>query len=356
MQRILRFEENKKSSEGNNIYFTDYEILSEVHIGGILEYFDQSIICGWLSEKNKGGLYSYLLRVKHTQKEYSFDKNSYSTEGYFFREGLIGELLAIFSVYFQSRFFLSSITTGELSPQSIRDKHDYNFSYSKPEVCINYEMFSDQERNWTSSGLKEFLDKLLLIDTKYHQPLILAFYWYAEAIKEIWYNNELFYIKMVSCVEALLKFYPNVVPNKLSDKLTHLVSKDNFEEEEKKIVKNFIKNYWVQVKFINFIQHYSKWFTKGGRRKAEHCYIRKADIDDFLKRIYSARSAYLHEGKSMYISSSFRAKRAWKWDLSPGTDTYIDRRKLIGEDKLPCVRWFERIVNHSLKNFIKKIV
>jgi len=167
MQWILLFEENSQN-KNEEVYFTDYEICSEVRIPGVLEYRDGSMLCGLLSESDKDGLYSYTIRVKHIQKEYVFDKEKYTKEGYYFQDGLIGELIAIFSVYFQARFFLKSTISGQLTPTSLQMKYSEPFRYIRPKKSVNHEMFTNQNRNWAyEDGLKVFLDRLQKIDQKY---------------------------------------------------------------------------------------------------------------------------------------------------------------------------------------------
>ena len=357
MQWIRLFEENLESGSKEE-YFTEYEICSEVRIPGVFEYADGSLLCGLLSEKDERGLYAYIVRVKSFYKEFKFNEKEYSKNGYYFKNGLIGELLAIFSVYFQARFFLKSVISGKLTPTSIQSKFNKPFRYMIPGKALNYEMFTNQERNWAyQNGLKKFLDDIRKIDQKYHQRIIQSFYWYSEAIKEIGTDKEFFYIKMVSCAESLLEFI-ELYGDELNDKMNDLISlKGNFVKPEKNEIKGWLKNRKIKQRFVKFIKIYSKGFFKGGNRKAKHCYIKKDDLENYLKRIYNARSDYIHEGKPMYISSDMDIGvdgNCHLWDLDPSSGTMIDKRKITEKEKLPRMRWFERIVNYSLKKFIEE--
>lgn len=163
---------------------------------------------------------------------------------------------------------------------------------------------------------------------------------------------------MVSCVESLLSFI-ELHNDKLGVKIEEIILlNEKFSNQEKEEVKNWLKNRKIKKKFIEFIKIYSSGFFRGGNRKAKHCYIKKKDLINYLGRIYDARSYYIHEGKPMYISSDLRmqvGEKCYLWDISPDLGIYADKRKILGGEKLPRVRWFERIVNYSLKNFIKKI-
>lgn len=351
MQWILALEECEKN-EDNQEYFVECEICSEVRIPAVLEYGNGFLQCHILEELNNKGLYTYLVRIKYIQKEYKFDWNGYSKKGYYFENGLIGELLAVFSVYFQVRFYLKAQITG--GPE-FRQRSKYDFQYKKPTLFSNFEMFSELDRHWTEkeSGLSLFLDKIRKIDESYHQNLIQSFFWYSEAIKEIGTNPQLFFIKMVSSVEALLKFI-KIHPDTLEEKMNRAIE-IGFAKEEANEVISWLKSRKIGQRFSIFFQKYSTGFFKGGRKRASHCFIKKPELDKYTKRIYCARSKYLHEGRSMYVSSDLRGDDAKFYDKDPSGGMLIDRRNIPEGEKLPRTRWFERITNHCLKNFVEEL-
>lgn len=333
MQWILQFEENLKNKNLEN-YYTDYEICSEVRIPGVLEYSNGSLLCGLLSEKNQQGFYSYTVRIKNVQKEYNCNKNKYSKDGYFFKGGVIGELIAIFSFYFQARFFLKSTTCGKITPTNLKYRSENEFRYIKPNIASNYEMFANQNRNWAhKNGLKSFLDDLKEVDKEKHQDLIHSIYWYREAIKEIGIDNELFFLKMVSCVEALISKI-EIQNDNLRGKLEKVLNKNAFTDFEKEEIKNWLRNRKIKKRFIKFVEIYSQeGFFHSGYRKSKHCYIRKNELKDFLSRVYDARSAYIHTGKPMYISLDMNIGgdvtdgKCHLWDQDPSLGMSADRKK-----------------------------
>lgn len=352
---ILLMEECSKSKK-KKFYHTEYEICSDARIPGVLEYNDGAILCGLLEEKNEKGLYTYSLRVKHVEKEYKFDKTKYSKEGYFFKEGLIGELLAIFSVFFQARFYLKTSSLGTLSAKSLKFRNRHEFNHRRINKFLNFEMFTGQKRNWAheTSGLKSFLETIKSIDQNYHQNLIHSFFWYADAIKEFGINDEIFFIKMTSCIEPLLKFNQSYKDN-LEEKIEEWISKEALENSHKQEIANWLQNRKIGKRFSDFISKHSKGFFKGGKRKAKHCYIYKKDLNEFTKRIYNARSKYLHEGRPMYLSMEMKSDSGKYWDLDPSLGMMADRKEFKVNERLPRCRWFERIVNHSLKSFVQEV-
>jgi len=310
-------------------------------------------------DKNEDGLYTYIVRIKFPNKQQDFSENNYSRKGYYFINGIIGELLAIFSFYFQTRFYLRATISGDISEVDTRMRSSYKLNNHKISESfgklINKEMFSsDSSKNWANENLKTFLDDIRKIDQKYHQSLIRSFYWYSEAIKEVGVNHQLFFIKMVSSVEALLTS-GNYRKDNLHKKIENLANKDIFLKNEKNELYNWLNNRAINKRFKQFIKKYSVGFFKGGKRKAEHCYIRKNELDTYLKRIYSARSKYLHEGIPMYLSMDLNDKSTICWDVDPTQGQMIDRNKIDGKTKLPRTRWFERIVNYSIKKFINTL-
>ncbi|MBP7671189.1 hypothetical protein KA119_02765 [Candidatus Gracilibacteria bacterium] len=349
MNWILHIEE-VNSSKTKSAYYTEYEICSEVRITGQLNYKDDSIRCQLLEEKNAKGLYTYQLTVKHIEKEYKFNRNNYSNEGYYFEEGLVGELLAIFSVFFQCRFYLKTSCTNS------GFRYRYKFTYSQPEKLINYEMFTNQNRNWCNqnNNLEDFLNKIISLNQKYHQKLINSFFWYAEGIKELGINSQLFFIKMTSCIEPLLKFTPNKKSNDLERKVTNLIRKSIFNNSETEELENWLKNRNIKKRFVNFIAKYSKGFFKSGRRKRKNSHIYKSKLNEFTKIIYNARSKFLHEGTPMYLSMEPNIDSEKHVDIDGTLGMMSDRKKFNTKEKLPRPRWFERIVNHCLQNFIEE--
>lgn len=352
MQWILKLEELEQTEE-EFVYFTDFEICSEVRIPGVFVYGDNMFLrCALFQEADSNGLYTYILRVRHSEKIFEYNEDDYSKDGYYFQEGLIGEIIALFSVYFQTRFYLKAQIIGKETQTSIRMRIEKGFQYRKVNSNLNSEMFTDQGRNWCKdNGLKFFLDSIRKLDQKYHQNLIRSFHWYTEAIKEIGIDHQLFFIKMVSSVEALLNFF-RINEDRLEEKLSKLQKKHFFEKNEYVEIINWLANRKIRRRFADFFEKYSDNFFKN-TEEVNSLYINKREVRKYVNQIYNARSAYLHEGKPMFLSMDLQGGGAINWDFDPSLGMLVDRKKFSIKEKLPRVRWFERITNHCLKNFIK---
>lgn len=358
MQWILAFDDCQ-TNDSEKCQYIDYEICTEVRIPGVLEYGNFLHCVFYDFDKNEDGFYTYIVRIKFPNKKEDFSEDNYSKKGYYFVNGIIGELLVIFSFYFQTRFYLRATISGDISEADTRMRSSYKFNNQKINESlgklINKEMFSsDSNKNWANEDLKKFLDDIRKINQKYHQGLIRSFYWYSEAIKEVGINHQLFFIKMVSAVEALLIF-ENFEKDDLHKKIEKLIDGGVFLKNENDELCNWLNNRSISKRFRQFIKKYSVGFFKGGKRKAEHCCIRKNKLDEYLRRIYSARSKYLHEGIPMYLSMDLNDKSTVYWDVDPTQGKMIDRSRIDGKTKLPRTRWFERIVNYSIKKFINTL-
>jgi len=354
MQWVLKLEELQQAKDDIPVYYTEYEICSEVRIPGVLTYGDGMIECSLYQEADDNGLYTYTLKIKHLEKVFEYDEDNYSKDGYYFKEGLIGEIIALFSFHFQIRFYLKATITGEMSAVSIRSRLENKFLYRKINddlTCLNLEMFSSQERNWVTSGLNDFLDSVRALDQSYHQNLIQSLHWYSKAVKEVGVDHELFFIKMVSSIETLLNV-TGAEPDALATKLTELNKGGTFKPEEWMQLKGWLANRMIRRRFAEFFEKYSDGFSGDVPEKAAHCYIAKDQIPTYLKRIYDARSSYLHTGKSMFLSDDLRSEEMKKWDLDPSMGMRVDRKKIPEKEKLPRTRWFERVINYSIKSFI----
>jgi len=336
-------------------YYVEYEIGSEVYIPGLLNYMEGKILCGPMTfNKDHRGLYKYALKVKFQRFECKFDYERAFKKGYLLKEGIPGEILALFSFYFQTRFYLLATFLEELSHKGLKNKLEYNPIYRPYFLTFDPKLYPDGKRNF-AKGLPGFLDRITRIPEKYHQQLILAFHHYSMALKEFGVNEEMVFIRLVSAIEALSKW----VQLKKDDDLfmgknfQDLVKFELLSNNERSELKNLFKTRKSKLKFKQFVEQYSKGFFKGGNYKAPHTHIKKKDLSKTLSAIYDSRSDYLHKGETMYLSQPIRGGE--KWDTDPSFGMIIDNRRFPARKKLPYGSYFQRLVRHCLLEFIKKI-
>ena len=361
MAWIRNIEKLKKSDKDS--YFIEHEVATECHIPGVLDYDNGKILCGGLTlEKNKDGLRHYLIRIQHAKLEEPYYNDKADKKGYYFRDGILGELFSLFSLFFQRRFYLVASYSGELTNHGLKIKTDNKFIYKSCNNLIHPQIFKDNKKRNFAIGLSDFLNLIKNISSEKHQAIILSSYHYAKALKEVGIDQEMVFIRLVSSIEALSK---NIVlkkkDNQLNDRnFKKLFDKVNLSQEESKQLKeilkvnkkNLIKIEKSKLKFIRFIEKYSTGCFKGGNWKAKHVKISKKDLPKTLKKIYDARSEYLHNGEAMYLSQILHGGEMW--DTDPSLGMIIDSRKVPASKKLPYGYWFENIVRCSFLNYLKE--
>lgn len=333
-------------------YYIEYEIASECYIPGLFNYQNGMMLCGPLTmEKDKNGLYHYALKIKFSSPEELYNHKKARRKGYLFKEGILGEILSLMSIFFQNRFYLIASYSGELTDKSIKVKHEYSVNYYPCNPDIHPSIFSCKNKNF-ARGLCEFLESIRSLNPELHQKFILACYHYARALKEIGKDHEMVFIKFVSSIEALskdfnLKGKDDLLAGKNFD---DIIINGVLDEKEKDELEKTFENRKSRKKYIRFIEKYSKGFFKGGNYKAKHTRIYKKDLEKTLDAIYSARSKYLHAGEPMYLS--LRIKGENNWDTDPSLGMVMDRRRIPKRQKLPYTHWFERIVRYSILNYL----
>ncbi len=360
MAWIRNIEKLQKSDKDS--YFIEHEIATECHIPGILDYDNGKILCGGLTlEKNKNGLRYYLIRIQHAKLEEPYYNDKADKKGYYFRDGILGELLSLFSLFFQCRFYLVASYSGKLTNHGLKIKTDNKFIYKSCNSLIHPQIFQDIRKRNFAIGLSDFLNSIKKVDSEKHQAIILSSYHYAKALKEVGIDQEMIFIRLVSSVEALSKsMILKKKDNPLNDcNFKKLFDKANLSEGELKQLKeilkvnnqNLIKIEKSKLKFIRFIEKYSTGCFKGGNWKTKHVKISKKDLPKTLKKIYDARSEYLHNGEAMYLSQILHGREMW--DTDPSLGMIIDNRKVPASKKLPYGYWFENVVRCSFLNYLK---
>lgn len=350
---IRNIDQLKKSE--TNSYYAEYEIASEVYIPGILNYMNEKILCGPMTfNKDESGLFKYSLKIKFANLSGNIDYTKATAKGYLFKEGIPSELLSLFSLYFQTRFYLFAAFSGELKPTSLKMKMEYDPIYKPCMPSFDPTKYPDGKRHF-ALGLDSFLNKVSCIPENYHQELILAFYHYSMALKEFGVNEEMVFIRLVSAIEALSKWSQLKKDDDLfgGKKFKEIVKSDLLSKEMSAELEKLFAVRKSKLKFKRFIEKYSTGFFKGGNYKAPHTRIKKKDLSKTLNAIYDSRSEYLHRGETMYLSQVMRGGH--KWDIDPTFGMIIDKRKFKARKKLPYGAFFQRLVRHCLIKFIEEI-
>lgn len=339
-------------AKGNQLYTVEYELGSEIHIPGLLD-FDNGIICACMGiHPSRDGLIPYNLIVKYPAGPKPSNPQA-DERGYVFKDGIVGELIALFSLYFRCRFYLLSSRLLPDNPSSgITLKTEYDFLYNKPEPAIHPPIFEEGRRNF-ASGLPEFLKLVKALNGNLHQQFILATYHYARALKEVGIDPEMVFIRLVSAVEALSKDMPlkDTIDVQEQKDIRALIKKSGLRADVKNELFKAFSVRGSKKRFIRFVEANSSGFFKGGKFSAPHLKIKKASLSAVLTAIYNARSAYLHAGEPMYLSIVIRGAKGW--DIDPTLGMTMDNRQFSVEQKLPYAYFFDGLVRHCLLKYLR---
>src|SRR5260370_27895651 len=300
-------------ASGCQQYVVEYELGSECRIPGLLDYADGKIICAPMStEESRDGLWLYNLILHYPQGPHDHNRKA-DEEGYYFKDGILGELLALMSVFFRCRFyFISSRLLPGYPTLGMTIKKEYPFFRVKCNPGIHPPLFQNSDEN-LATGFTEFLDLVKRLDQELHQNFILACHHYARAVKEVGVDAEMVFIRLVSAIETLSTDMPlDEKDDKLEKQsVTDLIEQSTLPKELKSELKTVFDVRKSRKQFVRFIERHSSGFFKGGNFKAKHLKIKRANLGKVLNAIYTARSKYLHAREPMFLSQPIKGGDKW---------------------------------------------
>ncbi len=348
--RFIRLLESEKPREN----CVEYEFASETRITGQLNYSNNDLILRLLTaEPNRDRLFKYTLSL-YTPAEYSLQKYQASKDGYYFEGGGSGEILSLASLYFRCRLFpVAYIFRGISGPPIIKTEHDFN--YVRPQKGSDPFLFDASGRNFVD--LSHFFEEVKKLPEGLHHRFANSVRLYALALREIGVNDQLSYIHLVSAIE-ILSIYQSLPDErdplkKVMDQIKEFL--EDASPEAKRELGNLFGQRKTMMKFIAFIQEHSDGVvsdrpTEGVLKNK----IYKDNLPDALKKIYRARSKFLHEGSPMYLSMPSVTVEGCDYDASIGQT--IDNREFDPADKLPNINFFEGLVRTCLLKYLRKNV
>ena len=339
-------------ASGCQQYTVEYELGSECRIPGLLDYADGKIICAPMStEESTDGLWLYNLILHYPLGPHNYNRKA-DEGGYYFKDGILGELLALMSVFFRCRlYFISSRLLPGNPSLAMTIKREYPFHRVKSNPGIHPPLFQNSNKN-LATDFKELLDTVRTLDHTLHQDFILACHHYARAVKEVGVDAEMVFIRLVSAIETLSS---NMALDHKDDKLekqsvTDLIEQSSLPKDLKGELKTVFDVRKSRKKFVRFIGKHSSGFLKGGNFKAKHLKIKRANLGKVLDVVYVARSKYLHAGEPMFLSQPIKGGE--KWDIDPTAGMIADNRSFAPSQKLPYAYFFEGLVRQCLLNYL----
>lgn len=281
------------------------------------------------------------------------------------------DFISLASLFLRRRLILGPVTRLGDRPsrfhtgfKSSSDYVDIDVVCGETETIVGETNLGDLSK-WLP--LTENLEKAI------YDKYILAARFYQRALEMIETATDMAYLNLVSAIETLSsdtdigRIEIASFDRGLSDAIRKVNPPDLREEIEGRIINSipFIKR-----KFVEFIKrHVDDSFWDYRRRPETHGRVEPDDLEGLLKNIYDQRSRTLHTGELfpeyIYLSTKLtdishldyntaikRIGRNYMEEI-PGYSMTMDDRSWKAGEYIPYPHFFERLVNHVLKNYLK---
>lgn len=340
-----------RNLEGENVPekfdTVEAEIGSESPVTGLLDYDDGAILFGPTTHSpDRTGLFKYVLRIRISSQSPSPKHGK--RKGYLFREGQIGELVALISLCLQRRLYILSTTVGHLTSHGVPIKTEFSPLRAAFGRNIDPVIFSADDKN-LAIELPVFLRQIQLIPPRHHLTVALAANHYARALREIGVDEEMVFVRLVAAIETAARGQSISNDPLLNKRAEDLFCLDKLSSPQIKELRSLLENRRAKAKFMTFLETFSSGFFEGMPEKPAHTQVTPQTLSTVAGAIYDARSAYLHNGYPMYLSHYMPAFPDWHMDPSVGM-TWQDR-SYREDQKLPRVDFFHRLVRHCLLSY-----
>lgn len=329
--------------EGVESHVSEYEIIADTHIVGEFTYGPYYFTIWEFSNKHEGEERKLCLRIR--ERAFSSDDQPWESakrSGFYHGGGIADELVTLASLFLRRRFQLGPIVRMDDSPRLLSMNQGW---VDKPLVV-------------GQSNLKELPEWLKMVeglDSTYHQRFILAVRLYHRAILLIEEQPDMAYLNLISAIEVLCQETDigEITLSDLDQKLAQLVGFVENEDLQNKIEQTILKReQFIGRRFVAFIlEHVEESFWTEEKRP-KHGEIKPEELHDLLKRIYEQRSRTLHSGEPFPPSIFSPPIMEAEIDFSLGMIN--GEKKWEPKDFIPHPYFFERLVNHVLRNFIKR--
>jgi hypothetical protein len=321
----------------------DAEFASETRIFGALEYENVFSVAPTTFRPDTSGLWKYTLRLSYPESQ---EPNAEPTkDGYVFREGPLGELLAAMAFCLECRIFLVSTVDSLPGSNFGHLKTEYNVYRGLTGPTIDPVAFSSVERNF-AKGMAEFFDLLRSIHPRHHFAVANALNHYARALREIGVDDEMVFIRLVSAIEAVAEAV-DVSRDSLAQRaLAAITTTSELTSHEREEISKLLRTRKVKQRFIEFLVTHSVDFLDGEANSSSHTLVSHKSLPEVVAAIYDARSAYLHSGDPMYLSRYWPENPTWQTGSTVGM--IWQSRRYSAKQKLPYAHFFHRLVRHCI--------
>lgn len=368
---LLKAIDDYKSGKGKKYSEYEYELLCRVHLTGVLDlgcvyirFWEQPFEFKRhkpLDPRKARAVYLkiILLREDVSPGEYllkeDIRKLPSKDEQYYIPGGLPNEIAILMTLFTRTHFVLSRILRSADIPFLIKYASEGDVArgdldgkmLSIEDIKIYFDMLEGlrlRERSEESKKLRRL------------EPFMLAARFYHLALFLIYREPTLAYISLICAIEALLHDY-DIYDFSLEDWnkkaatliRSHVSNHKKYREIERAIITKPIR---IKQRFKKFILDHitNKFWLDATRPGKENNFVRFKDLNDieeYLDRIYEARSNALHKGEPFPP-----LEYGLNTEKPIGSLMRVGDKEWKEKELVPPVSAFERIVHHVLLEYL----
>ncbi len=358
MHLLDEWDKHLESGETGQGQISEFEVLTRVYLHGELDlgcvYLQLWEIPPPVYEKTT--IRAAYLRTISYPSEKPWDNLPPKKEQYYLPGGLPNEVTVLMTLFTRAHFVLSrSLKLGRL-PLMKRFPGGHEVARSNVDgqainlktVVPYFEMLKGlrlREKPLTEQDLKR----------RRVEPFMLAARLYHLALSLIDRDKTLAYVCLVSAIESLLHDYdPNGVRlEDLNEEAASLIQATVPDPEQYRAIERALLKPLPLIKqrFKKFIiEHLSDEFWGDPTRPNNLAFRLKdaSQVEEYVGRIYDARSSTLHEGVPLPPSMALDD------EIPAGLGRFVGQKEWKEKDLLPSVRAFERLVHHVLMEYLRR--
>ncbi len=341
MYFIRNLEALKNVSADSDV--VEYEVITDAHIVGEFTYGPYYFTIWEFSDKPPGQDRKLCLRIREKSASPNDEPwKTATTSGFYHGGGIADELLALAALFFRRRFKLGPIVRMGDNPCLLPVRRGW----------------IDQALIAGGSNLGELLEALKLaeaLDDSYHQRFILAVRLYHRAVQVIEEQPDMAYLNLVSAIEVLCQEVDvgEITLSDIDGELAACIDSVADADLRGKITDRIIKRErFIRRRFVKFILDNleESFWTRSER--PQHGRVDSEQLPALLNRIYDQRSRTLHNGEPFPASILSPPLQGAEIDVALGV--IVGEKKWEPGDFIPYPHFFERLVNHVLRTFLKK--
>ncbi len=291
------------------------------------------------------------------------------------------QFISLVSLFLRRRLILGPITRFDDNPLRHAFVNDVLPTTLDPEPpshkYVDVDIVRDRDPQTNLQDLKEWLPLVDNLNNDVYDRFISASKLYSEALELMEVRPDVSYLNLVSAVETLAQEVDIGEPtlDDLREGMEELVKEIADLHLRQRFMNMLVEQRFFTRKFYTFIQkcmERDKDFWTYERRPKGPGKIDEKSLPSFLKRIYSQRSRTLHAGEPFpfyvferttlpglegYPEGTWLGKSIiphhQEMDEIPTATMMHGGRTWKLKDFIPYPHFFERLVNHVLKNYLK---